>query len=54
LLDFDVTEPDQHPPGTPLLLRYLREQREMPPVVAVVEEICNEQAKPPVREPGTV
>jgi hypothetical protein len=54
LLDFDITEPDQHKPGTPVTLRYLREEREMPPVVALVEEICNEQPRPPVREPGTV
>jgi hypothetical protein len=54
LLNSDVTEPDQHKPGTPVTLHYLRDEREMPPVVAVIEEICNEQAMPPAREPGTV
>jgi len=53
LLDLDATEPDQHKAGTPITLRYRRDDREMPPVVAVVAEICNEQARPPEREPGT-
>ena len=50
LLNLDVTEPDQHKPGTRITLRFLRDEREMPPVVAVIEEICNEQARPPDRE----
>jgi hypothetical protein len=50
LLNLDVTEPDQHKPGTPVTLRILRDEREMPPVVAVIEEICNEQARPRDRE----
>ena len=51
LLNFDAIDPDQHKPGTRITLRYLRGEREMPPVVAVVQEICNELAKPP--EAGT-
>jgi predicted metalloprotease with PDZ domain len=54
LLNSDVTEPDQHKSGTPITLHYLRDEREMPPVVAVIEKICNEEARPPTREPDTV
>lgn len=50
LLNLDATEPDQHKPGTRITLRFLRDEREMPPVVAVIGEICNEQARPPSRE----
>jgi S1-C subfamily serine protease len=46
LLDADVLEPDQHKPGTAITLRILRDEREMPPVVAVVAEICDEQPRP--------
>jgi hypothetical protein len=42
ILNSDAIEPDQHKPGTRIALRYLREEREMPPVVATIEEICNE------------
>ena len=54
LLDLDATAPDLHQAGTPIVLRYRRDERDMPPVMAVIAELCNEQAKPPEREPGTV
>jgi predicted metalloprotease with PDZ domain len=51
LLNPDATEPNQHKAGTRVTLRVLRDQREMTPVVAVIEEVCNEQARPPARGP---
>jgi hypothetical protein len=50
ILNSDAIEPDQHKPGTRIALRYLRDEREMPPVVAVVEEICNSDVEQ--RAPG--
>jgi len=50
LLNGEAVEPDQYEAGTPITLRYLREEREMPPVVAVIDEVCNEQPRPRVRE----
>ena len=43
-LNFDAIEP-VHKPGTRFALRNLRAEREMPPVVAVIEGICNEHVK---------
>lgn len=51
LLNPEATEPNQHKAGTRITLRIRRDEREMPPVVAVIEEICNEQARPPERNP---
>ena len=47
LLNADVLGPNQHKPGTAITLHILRDDREMPPVVAVVEQICDEQPRPP-------
>jgi len=49
LLNPGVTEPDQHKPGTRITLRIQRGREEMPAMIAVIEEICDEQARPPQR-----
>lgn len=49
LLDPDAMQADEHPPGTRIALRFLRDEHEMPTVVAVVEKICDEQPRPSSR-----
>ena len=53
ILNSDAIEPDQHKSGTRIALRYLRDEREMPPVVAVIEKICNEHVEQRSRGRGT-
>ena len=50
LLDPYATDPDELRPGTRIRLRFLRGEREMPPVAAVVDTICEEQPRPSTRQ----
>ncbi|HUP06347.1 MAG TPA: hypothetical protein VMU47_04300 [Caldimonas sp.] len=50
LLDPYAIQPDELRPGTRIRLRFLRGEREMPPVAAVVDRICEEQPRPSSRQ----